>query len=284
MLNKLKSLRTLFLIIVLATTGLASAGPQDKKPEQTEPDIETLKQLKGKIFELKYREPSAIFQVLKPLGSGYKAASMIVDNELHLITVRDFPENLAAIEEAIKRLDVPQNVKPKANLEVQLSLIAASRTGAATSGEVPTQIAGVLETLRNTMKYKNYRYITTFINRANDGGNVHSSGAADAFFQVNETKGRQTFYDYTLVDLRTVKTESSEQIIQVRDFRFTTRVPVVVATGNGGSKIEYQDMQISTGLTMKDGEIVVVGTSNVGSSDEALIVVISIKIVPLLRT
>jgi len=277
MLNKLKSIRTLFLIIVLATTGLASAGTQDKKPEQTEPDIETLKQLKGKIFELKYREPSAIFQVLKPLGSGYKAASMTIDNDLHLITVRDFPENLASIEEAIKRLDVPQNARPKANLEVQLSLIAASRIGPASSGEIPTQIAGVLETLRNTMKYKNYRYITTFINRASDGGNVHASGAADAFFQVSETKGRQTFYDYNVNGITTVKTEGSDQIIQVRDFRFTTRVPIVVSSGSGGSKIEYQNMDISTGLTMKDGEIVVVGTSNVGSSDEALIVVISIK-------
>jgi hypothetical protein len=276
MLNKLKSVRTLFLIIVLATTGLAATQPQEKKAEQTQPEVETLKQLKGKVFELKYREPSSVIQALKPLGSGYYWASMNADNDLHVITVRDFPENLAVIEEAIKRLDVPQNVRPKANLEVQLSLIAASRT-AGPSGEIPLQISAVLEQLRNTMKYKNYRYITTFINRASDGGNVHSSGAADAFFQLSETKGKQTFYDYIINDIRTVKTEGNEQIIQVRDFHFYTNVPIVVSNGNGGSKIEYQKMEVSTALTMKDGEIIVVGTSNVGSSDEALIIVISIR-------
>jgi hypothetical protein len=70
-------------------------------------------------------------------------------------------------------------------------------------------------------------------------------------------------------------------VIQVREFRFSASVPIVIrTTAGGGTDIQYKDVGITTGLTMKDGETIVVGNSNVGSADETLIVVVSIKRVP----
>src|SRR5258708_5486826 len=98
MLNKLKSIRTLFLIIVLATTGLAATQSQGgKSADQSDIDIQTLRQLRGKVFELKYGDPEAIASMLRPLGSGYKGAEILRDIGLRIISVRDFPENLAAM-------------------------------------------------------------------------------------------------------------------------------------------------------------------------------------------
>ncbi|HTG17524.1 MAG TPA: hypothetical protein VK747_19915, partial [Blastocatellia bacterium] len=61
------------------------------------------KGFKGRIFEIKYRDPVVLYQVVRPLGSGFKGATVSFDKQYRTLTVRDFPENIAAIEEAIKR-------------------------------------------------------------------------------------------------------------------------------------------------------------------------------------
>jgi hypothetical protein len=43
------------------------------------------------------------------------------------------------------------------------------------------------------------------------------------------------------------------------------------------SKLGYQTSSINTGLNLREGETVVVGTSNIGSSNEGIILVVSAK-------
>src|SRR6266478_543461 len=101
--TKIKIIMTVLLTACLAISAVAApqnSGQQPtQKPEQPEPDIAVLRQLKGKVFELKYRQPSSILKVIGPLGSGYRSAQISPSEELRTITVRDFPENIAAIEE-----------------------------------------------------------------------------------------------------------------------------------------------------------------------------------------
>jgi hypothetical protein len=217
-------------------------------------------------------------RAINPLGSGYKYAVITPSDELRIVTVRDWPENIAAIEEAIKRLDVQQTVKTQVNLETQVSLIAASRNAGQTSGDAPPAIATVMEELRNTLKFKSYRYITTFVNRTSDEGSVSSNGAADSFFQLQTqaTKGFPNFYNYDISGIRLVSGENGDQMIQVRDFKFSLRMAMPLSTTTP-AQIQYTDLGVRTPLSMKDGEFVVVGTTNAGTADEALIVVVSIK-------
>src|SRR5438477_60690 len=119
--NKIKLIPIVLLVMLFALPSLTLAQQPTQTPEKSELDVATLKQLKGKVFELKYREPRNIFGVITPLGSGYKGALIMLNDDLHIITVRDFPENVAAIEEAIKRLDVPQAARPQINIETQVS-------------------------------------------------------------------------------------------------------------------------------------------------------------------
>src|SRR5215470_14013339 len=113
-------LRLTIFSIVLLLISVGSSSPtlaQEQKKEEKEstPD---LKRFSVKLFEVKHRIPSALRDALWTLGSGAKGADINANNNLNTLTVRDFPENIAAIEEALKRLDVPD--KPPVSLECQL--------------------------------------------------------------------------------------------------------------------------------------------------------------------
>src|SRR5919108_3318703 len=89
-----------------------------------EDTFNTVKEYKNKVFTLQHREPRLIAAAVKLLGSGFKGADLSMNEELRTITVRDFPENIAAIEEAIARLDRPS--APAPDMELKISVLIAS--------------------------------------------------------------------------------------------------------------------------------------------------------------
>src|SRR5713226_8221597 len=104
-----------------ARTPTATAQPA---PTAKSPDYVEEKGFKGKIFEIKYRDPYGLLQVIRPLGSGFKGATISVEQAFKTLTVRDFPENIAAIEEAIKRLDMPE--APRSDIEFTIHVLIAT--------------------------------------------------------------------------------------------------------------------------------------------------------------
>src|SRR5437660_7853313 len=129
-------------------TSTAQPTPSAKSPEYVEE-----KGFKGKIFEIKYRDLSGLLQVIRPLGSGFKGATMSIDREFKTLTVRDFPENIASIEEAIKRLDTPQAPRPDIEFSVHV-LIASNASG--NREDYPAELADVVTQLKSALKYKSY--------------------------------------------------------------------------------------------------------------------------------
>src|ERR1700730_4496282 len=88
------------LVLALLTIPVAFAQQATTPPAaKSEPDFVTEKGFKSKVFEVKYRDAYALSTVLRQLGSGFKGASMSSSTEFKTLTVRDFPENLATIEE-----------------------------------------------------------------------------------------------------------------------------------------------------------------------------------------
>src|SRR6185503_7272281 len=89
-------------------------------------DFNSVREYKNKVFTIQNRDPRQIASSIKLLGSGFKGADLAVNYELRTIIVRDFSENLAAMEEAIKRLDLP--VSPASDIEMKISVLIASKT------------------------------------------------------------------------------------------------------------------------------------------------------------
>jgi len=152
----------LLLIFISASFAQSTTQPAPK----AEDNYVTEKGFKSKVFEVKYRDAVSLGNVLRQLGSGFKGASVYPNAEFKTITVRDFPENLATMEEALKRLDVPVASRP--NIELHMYVLIASNSSAYTTpgnAEVPAELKGALTQLRETLSYKNYELATTIVQR-----------------------------------------------------------------------------------------------------------------------
>lgn len=264
----------LSLVLTLALAPKAF-GQEAKTPAPTpaaapkSPDYVEEKGFKGKVFELKYRDPFGLAQVIRPLGSGFKGATMSVDREFRIITVRDFPENIAAIEEAIKRLDTPQ--APRPDIEFSVHVLIASNS-ASEQENYPADLSDVVKQLKSTLKYKSYTMMTSGVHRAKEGGGpVENSGVAESnLFSSVPTPPNPIFYNYSL-DSITIDSGSGSPTVQVGRFRFSMRVPL-----NLGAQIQYENVGFQSPIGLRQGEKVVVGSTALG--DKGLVVVVSAKV------
>ncbi|HMW02347.1 MAG TPA: hypothetical protein PKE58_19565, partial [Acidobacteriota bacterium] len=103
---KIKNL-TLVVCLLAALFGISfqvsaqSAGGGNPEP----PPPAYPKDLKTKILDVKFRNTRMLADVLQGLLSGAPYTQLQSNPEFKTITVRDFPENIATMEAALKRLD-----------------------------------------------------------------------------------------------------------------------------------------------------------------------------------
>ncbi|MBN8723767.1 MAG: hypothetical protein J0M03_12600 [Acidobacteria bacterium] len=277
---------TLLLMFVLFTaTTYAQSAPRTvdttttPSPKATvnaasptaEPERVINKDLKTQIFEVKHRDPDSLARVLRGLSSFEKGTQINSDRDFKTITVRDYPENIIVIERALTRLDVPE--KLPANLEFQLHIITASRTGKIEE-QMPKNLVPVIAELQKTLQYNNYHYVTTIFNRAQDGKEIEAQGSMALNSAVTIDK---TFYNYKLTDIQLGIDEANNEMVQVRRMSFGLRTPNTLKARDGSTIVDYVNASILTGLSLREGEQVVVGTANIGNSDDAVILVVSVK-------
>jgi len=266
----------LLLIAALIATAPAFAQAQTEQKPKAGPEY------KGRVFQLNHRSPRVLLPVLQPLTSGSAGSAISGSEETRTISVRDFPENLEAIEGAIRLLDKPETGSRRVGLEIQISLIGASQEPAAGESKIPQPLAPVITQLQRTLSFKSYRHITTLNQLTLDQGRVGASGAIAQFFPerwLSETPGG---YEYNLRDIRVIAGTGTAATIQVGEFEFIAMVPFItnpkqVEIGTQPPKVDRQRISMATGLTLKEGEQVVVGTSGAGGEDKAIIVVVSIR-------
>lgn len=263
-----KTIKLLSLLLVVCLTGSALAQGNNQQATKTESPFVDFTGFKGKVLEVKHRDPRSLVTLLSPLGSGFKGAELKPNSEFKTITVRDFPENIATIEEALKRLDVPMPTKaaeaPKPDVEVYGYILIASQGDAAAS-EYPKAIEDVIKQLQSNLTFKNYRLLTSIVQRTRIGGNISSAGFA--VFPDQTLAANYEFYIQG-VGLENEMGSASPLIFNTLELRF-----------NGQNSAQGQNpgnARLQTGLRLKDGEKVVVGTASL--RDKALILVLTTKV------
>ena len=250
-------MKRILCILLFASVVLA----QEKKET---PDYNTNKDFKNKVFSIQHREPNTIAQAVKLLGSGFQGADLAINNSLRTITVRDFPENIAAIEEAIARLDKPAPAEP--DMELKISVLLGSKSPLPNAA-APDELAPVVKQLQSTLTYAHYGLLTTTVHRTKTGAGIEGSGVAEStLLGVKAADGRPIFYTY---NLRSIRSDGAK--IDIANFAFSMRVPVDV-----GGSIQYQPVGFETPVSLKQGEKVVIGTTTM--NDKALVVVVTAKV------
>ena len=234
---------------------------EQKKEEQPK--------LQVKLFEIRHKDPGMLAGAIMALGSGSHNTRIDPNNNLKTITVRDFPENIAAIEGALKRLDLPDAAP--VSIQTQIYLIAALDE-ASESGTIPKEIDSVMTQVKATLKYKNYRFLNTYINRVNDGGGIEYNGKGD--FKSSDSGINPSFLNYNMKSVRLATDNTGKEAIRIGQFTIGGKIPTQM--GNPPS-LQYQDVGLRTELSLPEGGLVVVGTTNFGASGGAIIVIVSAK-------
>jgi hypothetical protein len=211
-----------------------------------------------KMIEIHNRVPRDIYTAVRTLGSGVAGADLNFDNEMHTITVRDYPENIAAIEEAIGRLDKP--TPPAPDVEMKISLLIGSKT-ALPGPAVPEDLEPVVKQLQATLLYSHYGMLAANIHHTRAGEGIEGSGVAEPTL-VGNTSTNPVFYNYRL---RNIRVEAG--VVSIENLNFGMRVPVQM-----NKTVQYENVGFNTPVSIKQNEKVVIGTTTMG--DRAVIVVL----------
>jgi hypothetical protein len=258
-----------------------SAQAIQPKPPEPDPDPATLKAMRSKIIEIKHRSPMWLSMALKPLSSGIRGCTIYATDNggVSVISIRDFPENLAAIEEAIKRLDVPGTATQAADVELHVQVLFASRQ-TAMEGSVPEELQGVIKSLKSSLAYRSYNLAASFIQRwdPSSGRQIEGKGRIDgsALTLGTAKEPSQLRLEWSASpNTSTEQRMKAEATLQIPRFQFAATEEYDYSTDKGSRSGTRNVAQIETSVSLKEGEYVVVGTSMV--KDRGLIVVISAR-------
>jgi hypothetical protein len=266
--TQIKLAALVLFLLCCAQGALAQTIPPAQQSQPT-PELPTARAgLKNRVFEIKHRDPDSLVTVLRLLGSGVGAMS--VSNEFNTITVRDFPENIATIEEAIKRLDTP--TPPAPGIELHVHILIATSTATA-SGQFPAEVNDVIKQLQTTLNYKNYSLMTSAVLRTKEGSTGTSNKGVADLKLITEGMARNSpiFYEYYVRQIKIDGSAPNASAIQIGNFSFSMRIPLETSTG----VVNYERVGFETPVNMREGEKVVVGTTTM--QDKGVIVVLTAR-------
>lgn len=283
--KKMPYIYSLCVFSILCVTMAFAQQPQPTKEKDS--NYVDFTGFKGKIFELKNRDPRDLVTIIAPLGSGFKGALMQPNSEMKTLTVRDFPENIAVIEEALKRLDVPLSSTTEKkqgipSVEMHLHVLLAHNVQSDDTSSVitqeskkkkddssakmpyPLELDDVLKQLRKTINYKNYYLLTSIVQNSVVYSNVQSEGTISVGSPLFDKNLDPTYRLFIKGFSHNFYTPESP-IIRIDGFQFDLH------------DLSFGRIAIRNDVSIREGEKLVVGTASL--KDKALILVLSVRVI-----
>jgi hypothetical protein len=257
---------TFILLLFIFAPSAFAQQPASTKPNADDESYVTEKGYKTKVLEVKYRKPSSLYPLLHTLGSGFKGSNIHADDSFQLITVRDFPESIAVIEEAVRRLDTPQ--PPEPDFEFQTYILLGSNTDS--SNQYPAELNNVLKQIPSGLNFKGFTLIASQIQRAAAGpvGFTNTGAIEGQLFNKQITSGVPALYNYSV---QPIVYNAGSSSVQVGTFTFNLKFPLMIANSP-----QYQDVSFRTSVRLADNEKVVIGTTMIAG--KGLIVILSARV------
>jgi hypothetical protein len=215
--------------------------------------------MKAKVFQLKHRDADDVVDALRPLMSDSRGSMLRKSDELKTVTARDFPENLAAVEQALKRLDVAVAAQPDVEIQIRI-LIGSPLAG---NSQYPPDLDAVVKQLGSTLSYKSYHVIAQVTQRVRAGANTSGKGELVLSPPASDDKATGHFHYNAETQVTPPAVGATTPLITLRRFK------LVLESGGLG------EAEVATGLTLREGEKVVVGTGSL--KNRAMIVVVSAR-------
>lgn len=168
------------------------------------------------------------------------------------------------------------------NLDTQLYLIVGTNQEV-DEPRLPASLDPVVRQLRATLPFKNYRLAATLINRVKNEGRLDLSWIGGPLASLSGTAPALTpsFSQFSVRQVRLVHT-GGQTMVQMQGFNFGARIMIqisgaIAANGAVAPTFNYERTGVSTDISMREAEPVIVGTLNVGPSGDAIILVVSAR-------
>lgn len=191
--------------------------------------------------------------------------------------------NLSVQAQADNPPQTPAKTQDEINLDTQLFLLVGSNQDVGDSN-LPSSLDAVVKQLRATLPFKNYRLAATLINRVKNEGRLDLSWIGGPLAATAGPPSTQTpsFSNFNVGFVKLVPGSAGQQLVQMQRFNFGARIPIqvsgaIAANGSVSPNFNYERTGVSTDISMREGEPVIVGTLNVGPSGDAIILVVSAK-------
>ncbi|MFB3777606.1 MAG: hypothetical protein ACE141_08335 [Bryobacteraceae bacterium] len=212
----------------------------------------------SKVFDIKNQDANRLALLVGAFGADVRPSP-----QLKAIAVTGPPAVVDAVGEAIKRFDVPLR-----NVELTTYLVMGQpRETQATA--VPKELEGVVKQLRGLFLYQGFQVLDTAVLRAREGQAAQVNGGF--------SPPAETTYRLELSSLA-VTTEGKDHIVRVDRLRFAARMPYTVVR-DGKEFRSVRDAGLQTDIDVREGQKVVVGKASVDDSGNALILVVTAKVV-----
>lgn len=176
-----------------------------------------------------------------------------------------------------------QSKDEETNLETQLYLIVGTNADVP-DAKLPATLDTVVKQLRASLPFRNYRLAATMINRVRNEGRLDLSwiGGPMTLAAAPGPALNPSFSNFVIRQIKLVPATDGQQIVQMHGFNFGARIPIqvsgaIAANGAVAPTINYERTGVSTDVSMREGEPVIVGTLNIGPSGDAIILVVSAK-------
>jgi Bacterial type II/III secretion system short domain len=222
--------------------------------------------LAQKVFQIKHANVDKLAEILRIFG-GVRA-----DRDLRVIAVQVAPGVLPTVEDTVKRLDVPPPIPQNVELTVYL-LLASDQDGS--PSPVPADLEGVVKQLKITFALKSFRTLDTLVVRSRERGDGMVKGLAR--LDADAPQPSTFTFSYRAAS---ILSDERGRLIRIDGLKLDADILVKTQEQGGPSAVSYQnvDAGFNTDIDVREGQKVVVGKAAIGGTNNALILVITAKV------
>jgi len=230
-----------------------------------------------RVVRVEYVNPEEFAKVLQPFtSSGH--ATVIASRVLKTLTLSGNADVVDAMEQIVRQLDLAPTPPPvfkmpmPRDIETTAYLLVASET-VGTPQSMPAQLEPVLKQLRSTFSYKSYELLDTIVLRSRERMSASATGVVS--LPREPAKGVTYDFGYTIAGL-----EETGDTVRFDKLSLNLSFPAgETISADGKPHPAVQNAGFNTSLDLHIGQMAVVGKSNFEVGNNALITVITAKIV-----
>jgi hypothetical protein len=203
------------------------------------------------------------FQIYGTVASVMASMPIKIQMYQNTLVLNGTQESVTAAEQLIKNL---MSAAPRErNIEITGYIILANVQAGDGGANMPADLDPVLKQFRSLLNYKSFRVLDTIILRGRENSGMSSGG----FLALPGTTS-------ATADFRVQRPSVTEDIVHLKDLNLNVRI---TTTRVNEKAVTMNEVRISTDADVKAGQKVAIGKASVDANGDALILVVSAKVV-----